>query len=88
MYFRSQMLEINKTIHFWNLQSMGNKKINVGICVITCMADILAAIKYIICAVLAASQLKTVIQYANPVSRVKKTTDDIITLLILTLSSL
>ena len=32
MFFRSNFLGICKTIHFWNLQSMGNPKIYVAIC--------------------------------------------------------
>ena len=70
MYWRSKFLEISKTIHFWNLQSMGNPKINVGICVITCMTAILDFLngrhKIHNFAISAASQPKNVIQYANP----------------------
>jgi len=41
MYFCSKFLEISKPIHFWNHQSMGYPKINVGICVYTVKAAIL-----------------------------------------------
>ena len=41
-YFRSKFVEISKTIHFCNLQNMGNPKIVVCICTGTiCMAAIL-----------------------------------------------
>jgi len=39
--FRSTFLEISKFIHFWNHQSMGYPKINVGICSYSVKAAIL-----------------------------------------------
>jgi len=41
MYFRSKFLEISKPIHFWNRQSMGYPKINVGICAHTVKTAVL-----------------------------------------------
>jgi len=38
IYFRSKLLEISKSIHFWNHQSIGYPEINVGICTDTVKA--------------------------------------------------
>ena len=71
MYFRSKFLEISKPIHFWNHQSMGYPKINVGICAYTVKAAILdfqnGRHKIRILRYLGSGQHRNLNKYANPI---------------------